>query len=165
MPINAGAVGIQPVSPQRPAGNVDGVQRRGDGASAGFRLQTEISLKTAIEDLAATLGRISAQEKFGVERLPANIGQVVRNILQQSLSMEETLAQGIGSTIESQRFSTEQLAVFARMLGQIGALAEKGFSMELSDETKALLTAFKNLVVTAEGGRSLELLKVFEEVL
>ena len=91
-----------------------------------------------------------------MERLPANIGQVVRNILQQSLSMEETLAQGIGSTIESQRFSTEQLSIFARMLAQIGALAEKGFSMELSDETKALLTQFKNSVVASAGGRAFE---------
>ena len=156
MPINAGAVGIQPLGPQRPASGIDGVQRRNDGTSGGFRPQTEVSLKTAIDDIAATLGRIAAQEKFGVERLPSNIGQVVRNILQQSLSMEETLAQGIGSTIESQRFSTEQLSIFARMLAQIGALAEKGFSMELSDETKALLTQFKNLIVASEGGRAFE---------
>ena len=156
MPINAGAVGIQPLGPQRPASGIDGVQRRDDGTAGGFRPQTEVSLKTAIDDIAATLGRIAAQEKFGVERLPSNIGQVVRNILQQSLSMEETLAQGIGSTIESQRFSTEQLSIFARMLAQIGALAEKGFSMELSDETKALLTQFKNAVVSSEGGRAFE---------
>ncbi len=156
MPINAGAVGIQPVAPQRQTGAPESIQRRDGGASSGFQMQTNVALKTAIEDLAATLSKISSQEKYGVDKLPTDIGQLVRNILRQSLSMNETLMQGIGSTIESQRFSTDQLSILARMLSQIGALAEKGFSMELSDETKTLLTQFKNLIVSENGGSALE---------
>ena len=156
MPINAGAIGIQPVQPQRPTGETEGIQRRGDGSAAGFRPQTTVSLQTAIEDLAGTLSKIASQEKFGMEKLPSDIGQVVRNILQQSFSIEATLSQGIGSTIESQRFSNDQIMILARMLAQIGALADKGFSMELSDETKTLLSQFKNLIVSESGGNVLE---------
>ena len=157
MPMDAGAIGIRPVTPQRPTGDVEGVQRRDDGSSSGgFRPQTNVALKTAIEDLSGTLSKISMQEKFGINKMPKDIGDIVKNILQQSFSMNETLTQGIGSTIESQRFSMEQLSVFARMLSQIGALADKGFSMELSDQTKTLLNQFKNLLVSQEGGSSLE---------
>ena len=158
MPMDAGAIGIRPITQQRPTGSPEGVQRREDGSSSGsgFRPQTNVALKTAIEDLAGTLSKISAHEKFGIERMPKEVGQIVKNILQQSFSMDATLSQGIGSTIESQRFSMEQLSVFARMLSQIGALADKGFSMELSDQTQTLLTNFKNLLVSQEGGNALE---------
>ena len=158
MPMDAGAIAIRPVTQQRPTGGVDSVQRRDDGSSqgGGFRPQTNVALKTAIEDLSNALSKISSQEKFGIGKMPQEVGEIVKNILQQSFSMEETLSQGIGSTIESQRFSMEQLTVFSRMLLQIGALADKGFSMQLSDETQLLLSKFKDLLVTQEGGNSLE---------
>ena len=158
MPLNAGNIGIRPVAQQSPTGGVDGVQRRDDGSSSGggFKPQTNVALKTAIEDLAGTLSKISSQEKFGISKLQQDVGEVVKNILQQSFSVEETLSQGVGSTIESQRFAMEQLSTFARMLSQIGALADKGFSMELSDETQLLLSQLKNSIVTSEGGSALE---------
>ncbi|MBR6012659.1 MAG: hypothetical protein IK062_02615 [Selenomonadaceae bacterium] len=158
MPMDAGAIGIRPVTQQRPTGGVDSVQRRDDGSSqgGGFRPQTNVALKTAIEDLSNALSKISSQEKFGIGKMPQEVGEIVKNILQQSFSMEETLTQGIGSTIESQRFSMEQLTLFSRMLLQIGALADKGFSMQLSDETQLILSKFKDLLVTQEGGNSLE---------
>ena len=112
----------------RLTGRTDSVQRRDDGSSASsFKPQTNVALKTAIDDLAGTLSKISAQERFGFDKMPTEVRDIVKNILQQSFSMQETLAQGVGSTIESQRFSMEQLSVFARMLSQIGALADKGF--------------------------------------
>ena len=156
MPINAGAVGIQPVQPQRPTGETEGIQRRQDSTAGGFRPQTQVALKTAITDLAATLSKIASNEKFGFEKLPSDIGQVVRNIMQQAFSVDATLGQSISSTIESQHFSNDQLMILARMLSQIGALADKGFSMELSDETKTLLAQFKNLIVSENGGNFLE---------
>ena len=157
MPIEAGAIGIRPVNqPQRP-GSTDGVQRREDGGtSSGFKPQTNVAIKTAIDDMAGVLSKISTNEKLNMERLPDEVSQVVKNVLQQAFSMESTLSQGIGSTLESQRFSMEQLSVFARMLSQIGALAEKGFSMELSDQMELLLKNFKAMVVSEEGGNALE---------
>ncbi len=154
MPMEAGAIGIRPVNqPQRP-GSTDGVQRREDGGtSSGFKPQTNVAIKTAIDDMAGVLSKISTNEKLNMERLPDEVSQVVKNVLQQAFSMESTLSQGIGSTLESQRFSMEH---FARMLSQIGALAEKGFSMELSDQMELLLKNFKAMVVSEEGGNALE---------
>ena len=144
MPMEAGAIGIRPVSQPQRTGSSEGIQRREDGGSgSGFRPQTNVAIKTAIDDMAGVLSKISTNE-------------VVKNVLQQAFKMDSTLSQGIGSTLESQRFSMEQLSVFARMLTQIGALAEKGFSMELSDQMELLLKNFKSLVVSEEGGDTLE---------
>ena len=129
MPIDGSAgVGIRPVDQPQRTRTSEGVQRREEGGSSGgFKPQTNVALKTAIDDMASVLSKISTSEKLGMEKLPSEVSQVVKNILQQAFSMESTLSQGIGSTLESQRFSMEQLSVFARMLTQIGALAEKGF--------------------------------------
>ena len=155
--IDSGATGIRPIDRRQMPSGPDGVRRQDDGGgSGGFRPQTNVSLKTAIQDMAATLGKIGAEEKFGIQKLPQEVGEVVKNILRQSLSVDATLAKGIGSTIESQRFSADQLMLFSRMLVQVGTLIEKGYSMELSDETQALLSNLKNTVVTQEGGDSLE---------
>ena len=65
------------------------------------------------------------------------------------------MGQGLGSTLESQRFSMDQLSALSRMLSQLGAMAEKGTPVEVSDEMRALLSNFKALVA-AENGGSLE---------
>ena len=156
MPIDASAIGIRPVTPERPSREPESVQRREEGTVAGFRPQTNVALRTAISDLAGTLERIATSEKLGMEKIPSEIHQMIRNILEQSLSLKETLGKGIGSTIESQRFSMEQLSTFGRMLFQLGSLADKGFSMKISPETQTLLTQFKNLIVATEGGNALE---------
>ncbi|MCR5833225.1 MAG: hypothetical protein K6G55_01010 [Selenomonadaceae bacterium] len=148
---------IRPINRQQIQGGVDSVRRQDDGSSSNaFKPQTNVNLKTAIQDMAATLGKIGAEEKFGIEKLPQEVGEVVKNILRQSMSLEATLSKGIGSTVESQRFSADQLMLFSRMLTQVGMLIEKGYSMELSDETQMLLTNLKNAIVTQEGGENFE---------
>ena len=153
--IDAGSTGIRPIDRQRPLDGTERVRRRDDGGGA-FRPQTTVNLKTAIQDLAATLGKIGTEEKYGIQKLPKEVGDIVKNILQQSLSVEATLGKGIGSTVESQRFSMDQLMLFSRMLLQIGTLAEKGYSMKLSEDTQALLTNFKEALIAEEGGNELE---------
>ena len=66
--------------------------------------------------MTGILSKISTNQQEGVEKLPENIQKVIQNVMKQAFSMDETLAQGIGSTLESQRFSMEQLSVFSRML-------------------------------------------------
>ncbi|MBR0290346.1 MAG: hypothetical protein IJQ82_15335 [Selenomonadaceae bacterium] len=153
--IDSGSTGIRPIDRQRPTEGTDRVRRRDDGGG-GFRPQTTVNLKTAIQDIAATLGKIGTEEKYGIQRLPKEVGDVVKNILKQSLSLEATLGKGIGSTVESQRFSMDQLMLFSRMLLQIGTLAEKGYTMKLSEYTQTFLSTFKEAIVAEAGGDELE---------
>ena len=148
--------GVRPIERRQPTDDVGRVRRREEGTSSAFRPQTNVALKTAIQDLAATLSKISSEEKYGVKKMPDEISEVVKNILRQSFSMDATLGKGIGSTIESQRFSMDQLMLFSRLLSQMGTLAERNYSMKLSDETKLLLTNLKDIVVAESGGEELE---------
>ncbi len=158
MPIETNSVGIRPVGRPQTSSSTEGVTRREDGSSSGFSPKTNVSIKNAVNDMTGILSKISANQQEGMERLPENLQKVIQNVMKQAFSMNETLAQGIGSTLESQRFSMEQLAGFSRMLSQMAVLSEKGYSMEISDQMQALLTNLKSYLTEQEGS-------VFEPVL
>ena len=80
--------GIRPIDRRQPTDDVSRVRRREEGTSSAFRPQTNVALKTAIQDLAGTLSKISSEEKTGIEKMPKEIGDVVKNILRQALSMD-----------------------------------------------------------------------------
>lgn len=157
MPMETSAVGIRPVNRPAAPGGVDGVGRRGgESASAGFRPQTNVSIENAIEDMAGILSKISTAEMENVEKMPADLQKVIENVMKQAFSFDETLGSGLGSTMESQRFSMEQLTSVARTLLQMGALAEKGYDVNISDGLQSLLTNLKAAVTQEPGGQALE---------
>ncbi|MBR3623660.1 MAG: hypothetical protein IKN43_09980, partial [Selenomonadaceae bacterium] len=145
-------VGIRPVDrPQAPS-TTEGVGRRGDGgSSSGFSPRTNVAIQNAVDDMAGILSKISSHQDETMEKMPEDLQKVVQNVLKQAFSMNETLSQGIGSTLESQRFSMEQLTALSRMLHQLGNLVEKGFSTDFGDDLGALLKNFKSFVTQTEG--------------
>ena len=145
-------VGVRPIErPQAPA--VDGVGRRGDGggSSAAFSPKTNVAIQNAVDDMAGVLAKIASNQTDAVEKMPEDLQQLIKNVMKQAFSLEETLAQGLGSTLESQRFSMEQLSSFSRMLTQMGKLMDRGMNMEVSDTMQVLLTNLKNLAGTEQG--------------
>ncbi|MBQ3970890.1 MAG: hypothetical protein II687_01660 [Selenomonadaceae bacterium] len=153
MPMEANMpLGIRPIQrPTTPSGT-EGVSRRGDGgSSSAFSPRTNVAIQTAIEDMAGILSKISSSQDETMEKMPEDLQKVVQNVLKQAFSMDETLCQGIGSTLESQRFSMEQLTALSRMLYQLGSLVEKGYSADFGDDLQALLKNLKNFLTTNEG--------------
>ena len=158
MPIEANATAAaaavsapQRISSERPT---EGVQGRGDqeNASAAFSQRTNVSIETAIDRMADVLSKISGRQQTNVEQIPQELKEVIRNIIRQSFSIESTLAQGLGSTAASQRFSTDQLTTMARMLNQMGTMAETNEVPRVSDDVATLLAALKNAVAKDAGG-------------
>ena len=146
MPIETSNVGvIRPAGPAQKTEGSSSVQRSG-GVSSGFAPETKVSLRTAIQDMAGVLSSIQGSEDEAVEKLPEDMRKVIDTIIRQSFSLEETLGQSLGSTLESQRFSTDQLRTFARMLSQLGSVLAKGGDAEASDTMQALLKNFKVLL-------------------
>ena len=147
MPVN-----IRPIQrPSAPSGT-EGVSRRGDGgSSSAFSPRTNVAIQTAIDDMAGILSKISSSQDETMEKMPEDLQKVVQNVLKQAFSMDETLSQGIGSTLESQRFTMEQLTALSRMLHQLGNLVEKGYSADFGDDLQALLKNLKNFLTTNEG--------------
>ncbi len=157
MPVESTSIGIRPVSqPQRTEGT-ESVKSRGQvgSATSGFSPQTNVSIQNAVSDMAGVLSKIAGAETEAIEKMPQELQQVIDNVLQQAFSMDETLSQGLGSSVESQRFSLDQLSTMARMLSQLGHMADKGQTVDISSDMQALLTNLK-ATVTETGGSTFE---------
>ena len=138
-----------------PGRSPEGVQSRGDqgDSSAAFSQRTNVSIETAIDHMADVLSKISGRQQTNVQQMPTELKEVIQNMIRQSFSIETTLGQGLGSTAASQRFSTDQLTTLARMLNQLGTMAEaEGSIPRVGDDLAALLTGLKSTLAKESGG-------------
>ncbi len=142
--------GIRPI--ERPQGpQTTGVQRRGAPASSPFAPRTDVSLQNSVADVANLLSKIASTKEEAMEKISPQVQKLIDSIMQQSFSLESTLAEGLGTTLESQRFAMDQMFTLARMLHQMGALAEQGKPAALSDEMQAVFSNLKELLATKDG--------------
>ena len=132
----------------------EGVQGRGEqgDSSAAFSQRTNVSIDTAIDHLADVLSKISGRQQTNVQQMPQELKEIIQNMIRQSFSIETTLGQGLGSTAASQRFSTDQLTTLARMLNQMGTMAETNEVPRVSDDVATLLAALKSAIAKDAGG-------------
>lgn len=140
-------VGIQPA--QRPGmrPGAAGIRRGGDAAgSSPFAPRTDVNIRTSISDMAEVLSKVSENQEISSEPLSDDLQKLVDKIMKQSFSMESTLSEGLGKTLESQRFAVDQILTLSRIFGQMGALAERGSPAEMGDDLRALLTNLKTLL-------------------
>ena len=145
-----------PAAPRMmPGRTTEGVQSRSDqgDSSAAFSQRTNVSIETAIDHMADVLSKISGRQQTNVQQMPQELKEVIQNMIRQSFSIETTLGQGLGSTAASQRFSTDQLTTLARMLNQLGTMADTGNSIpRVGDDLAALLTGLKAALAQESGG-------------
>ena len=150
MPLEAGTqvnVGIRPVERPQSSGGPDRIgQRTGGSAAEAFAPRTNVALQAAVDDMAGILAKIAGAQSEAMEKMPKELQEGIRNVLKQAFSFEETLGQGLSSTVESQRFTAEQLSSMSRMLNQMAAQAEKGSTPTVSDTLQVLLTNLKAMV-------------------
>ena len=132
------------------------VQNRGDqgDSSAAFSQRTNVSIETAIDHMADILSKINGRQQTNVQQMPQELKELIQNMIRQSFSLETTLGQGLASTAASQRFSTDQLTTLARILNQLGAMAETDSSgiPRVGDDLAALLTGLKTALIKEAGG-------------
>ena len=146
-------IGIRPVDRSQSAESTESVSRREDNgqSASSFSPKTAVSIRNAIRDMAEVLSGIASHEAEAVEQMPQDIQKFVQNVMKQAFSMEETIGQGLGSSMESQRFSMEQLTAFSRMLSQMGILAEQGTEAGASDVLRMMMTNLKQIAVDENG--------------
>ncbi|WP_315305525.1 hypothetical protein [Selenomonas noxia] len=134
----------------------EAVQNRGDqgDSSAAFSQRTNVSIETAIDHMTDILSKINGCQQTNVQQMPQELKELIQNMIRQSFSLETTLGQGLGSTAASQRFSTDQLTTLARILNQLGAMAETDSSgiPRVGDDLAALLTGLKTALIKEAGG-------------
>ena len=147
------SMNIRPIQRPTSSQGSESVNRRGDGgaSSSAFSPRTNVSIKNAVSDMAGILSKISTMQEEGMEEMPKDLQKLVQNIMRQAFSMEETLSQGIGSTLESQRFSMEQMNTLARILNQMGSYVENGGSLDIGSDLQALFSNLKSYLTGKEG--------------
>ena len=150
METTAMPTGIRPI--ERPQGpQTTGVQRRGTPSASPFAPRTDVSLQNSVADVANLLSKIASTKEEAMEKISPQIQKLIDSIMKQSFSLESTLAEGLGTTLESQRFAMDQMFTLGRMLHQMGSLAEQGKPAALSDELQAVFAGVKEMMETPEG--------------
>lgn len=150
METTAMPTGIRPI--ERPQGpQTTGVQRRGTPSASPFAPRTDVSLQNSVADVANLLSKIASTKEEAMDKISPQIQKLIDSIMKQSFSLESTLAEGLGTTLESQRFAMDQMFTLGRMLHQMGSLAEQGKPAALSDELQAVFAGVKEMMETPEG--------------
>ena len=115
METTAMPTGIRPI--ERPQGpQTTGVQRRGTPSASPFAPRTDVSLQNSVADVANLLSKIASTKEEAMDKISPQIQKLIDSIMKQSFSLESTLAEGLGTTLESQRFAMDQMFTLGRML-------------------------------------------------
>jgi hypothetical protein len=96
--------------------------------------------------MAGILAKVASSSAEATETMPKQLQQLINEVMQSAFSVEASLGEGVGSALESSRFSTEQLTILNRMLEQLAGASANGETGMLSDELGALLTNAKALM-------------------
>ena len=108
------------------------------------RPQTNLSIKNAVSDLSGILSEIANMQDSSISSLSPELQQLVQDILQNSFSLDKTLAQSLGDTLQIRRYTFDQLATLGKFLTQLGDLMENGDFTELPTDIKTILTSFRS---------------------
>ena len=137
--------GIRPVQQTRNTTETTAVTRR-EGGSSPFAPQTNVSIENSIADMAGVLAKISTNQEGAAEVMPQQIKAMVENIMRQAFSVDATLGEGLGSTLESQRFSVEQLNNLSRILGQLSVAMDKDASGSVGPELQTFMKCLRGFI-------------------
>ena len=115
-------------------------------ATSGFAPRTNVSIGNSVNTMAGILAKVASSSAEATETMPKQLQQLINEVMQSAFSVEASLGEGVGSALESSRFSTEQLTILNRMLEQLAGASANGETGMLSDELGALLTNAKALM-------------------
>jgi hypothetical protein len=143
----AGLSNVAPIQKSQPVSNTEKIERRsGDtSGSSPFSPETNVTIKNSIEDMAGILSKVAAMQNTTADEIPQQLQKILQSIMKSAFSVDASVAEGMGSTVESQRFTVEQLTTLSRMLTQMGIMSEKGALTSVSDSMQTLLGNLKIL--------------------
>ena len=96
-----------------------------DGSSSSaFAKQTDVKFTNSVDNMSAVLDKI-ANSRLGTEAvLPKQLQEMINNVVRNAFSLENSLGEGLGSAMASERYSAEQLTILGRIFQQLGNMAE-----------------------------------------
>lgn len=114
------------------------VVNRDGGSSSGFAKQTDVKFTNSVDNMSAILEKISQSELGKNSNIPQPLRDMINNVVTKAFSLENSLGEGLGSAMASERYSLEQLTSLGRIFQQLGNMAEaNAMAGEISGETSA----------------------------
>lgn len=134
-----------------------------DGSSSSaFAKQTDVKFTNSVDNMSAVLDKI-ANSRLGTEAvLPKQLQEMINNVVRNAFSLENSLGEGLGSAMVSERYSAEQLTILGRIFQQLGNMAEANavsasqltggqaggsvMAGELTDVLQLMMANIKNII-------------------
>ena len=134
-----------------------------DGSSSSaFAKQTDVKFTNSVDNMSAVLDKI-ANSRLGTEAvLPKQLQEMINNVVRNAFSLENSLGEGLGSAMASERYSAEQLTILGRIFQQLGNMAEANavsasqltggqaggsvMAGELTDVLQRMMANIKNII-------------------
>ena len=134
-----------------------------DGSSSSaFAKQTDVKFTNSVDNMSAVLDKI-ANSRLGTEAvLPKQLQEMINNVVRNAFSLENSLGEGLGSAMASERYSAEQLTILGRIFQQLGNMAEANavsasqltggqaggsvMAGELTDVLQLMMVNIKNII-------------------
>lgn len=134
-----------------------------DGSSSSaFAKQTDVKFTNSVDNMSAVLDKI-ANSRLGTEAvLPKQLQEMINNVVRNAFSLENSLGEGLGSAMASERYSAEQLTILGRIFQQLGNMAEANavsasqltggqaggsvMAGELTDVLQLMMANIKNII-------------------
>ena len=113
-----------------------------DGSAGGFAKQTNVNISNSVNNMSAILEKISTTQLDASKAIPKQLQQLINNVVQNAFSLEETLGQGVGSALSSERYSVEQLANLNKMFTQLANSSPESLE-NLGQELQTILETLK----------------------
>ena len=113
-----------------------------DGSAGGFAKQTNVNISNSVNNMSAILEKISTTQLDASKAMPKQLQQLINNVVQNAFSLEETLGQGVGSALSSERYSVEQLANLNKMFTQLANSSPESLE-NLGQELQTILETLK----------------------
>ena len=137
----AGVNNISPVERTQPISNNSTVNNKkvGDQASSPFQPETHVTIENSVADMLNVLSKAATDTADGTQKIPVELQKFINTLLQNSFSIDSSLSEGLGSVLQSQRFTLDQLNGVAKILDQLGTLVQMDQSNVLPDDLKTLL--------------------------
>ena len=132
------------------------------GSSSAFAKQTDVKFTNSVDNMSAVLDKI-ANSRLGTEAvLPKQLQEMINNVVRNAFSLENSLGEGLGSAMASERYSAEQLTILGRIFQQLGNQAEANavsasqltgmqaggsvMAGELTDVLQLMMANIKNII-------------------
>ena len=134
-----------------------------DGSSSSaFAKKTDVKFTNSVDNMSAVLDKI-ANSRLGAEAvLPKQLQEMINNVVRNAFSLENSLGEGLGSAMASERYSAEQLTILGRIFQQLGNMAEANavsasqltggqaggsvMAGELTDVLQLMMANIKNII-------------------